>query len=101
MPDEQKQPAPGHQFGTTMRIDLSPEMIEAVRRRKGPSESKRRTQPMICIPKPRAVTATGGADFQQLLQNIYDAAIITDIDGAIAMVNVRANQFFLAEPGQL
>ena len=44
---------------------------------------------------------TGGVDFQQLFQNIYDAAIITDLNGAIVMVNVRANQFFLAEPGQL
>ncbi|MEQ1862502.1 MAG: SpoIIE family protein phosphatase [Chthoniobacteraceae bacterium] len=88
-------------LGTTMRIDLSPEMLEEARRGKPRSEGRRRTGPIITIPKPRAVAAAGGVDFQQLLQNIYDAAIITDLGGAIVMVNVRANQFFLAAPGQL
>jgi PAS domain S-box-containing protein len=102
MDPEPKEPAaPTNPFGTTMRIDLSPEKLEEVRRGKSRLEARRRTGPIITIPKPRAVTVTGGMDFEQLFQNIYDAAIITDLNGEIVRVNVRATQFFIAEPGQL
>jgi PAS domain S-box-containing protein len=84
-----------------MRIDLSPEKLEEVKRGLAGAAARPRTGPIPTLPKPRVVTATGGVDFQQLLQNIYDAAIITDLHGSIVMVNVRTNQFFLAEPGQL
>lgn len=102
MNPEPKEPAvPSNPFGTTMRIDLSPEKLAEVKRGTARLESRRRTGPIITIPKPRAVTVSGGLDFQQLFQNIYDAAIITDLLGEITSVNVRANQFFNAEPGQL
>ena len=102
MHPEPKEPAaPTNPFGTTMRIDLSPEKLEEMQRGKSRLEARRRTGPIITIPKPRAITPTGGVDFQQLFQNIYDAAIITDLNGEIVRVNVRANQFFIAEPGQL
>ncbi len=102
MPHEPTEPAaPNYPFGTTMRIDLSPERVEEAKRGKARSEERRPTQPMISLPKPRTAAASGSIDFQQLLQNIYDAAIITDLSGEVVMVNVRANQFFLAEPGQL
>jgi PAS domain S-box-containing protein len=95
-------PHPTSPFGTTMRIDLSPEMLEEAKRPKGKTEGRRRTQPLIRIPQPRAMVARpGSVDFQQLLQNIYDAGLVTELDGEIVMVNLRANQFFLAEPGQL
>lgn len=77
------------QFGTTMRIEIAPELLRQSRRPGHP-------------PIPRMpVSLPGGAEFQQLLHNIYDAVLITDMAGEIAMANVRANQFFLAEPGQL
>jgi sigma-B regulation protein RsbU (phosphoserine phosphatase) len=93
-------PASANPLGTTMRIDLSPEMLEEAKRGKSRIEGRRKTGPIITIPKPRAVAPSGGVDFQQLFQNIYDAAIITDLNGEIVMVNVRANQFFLTTPGQ-
>ena len=99
--DPQESAGPSHPFGTTMRIDLSPEKLDEVKRGKPKPDARRRTGPIITIPKPRAVTATGGVDFQQLLQNIYDAAFITDMNGEIEMVNARASQFFLAEPAGL
>src|SRR4051812_7014316 len=101
MNPEPKEPAaPTIPLGTTMRIDLSPEKLEEVKRRTSRMEGRPRTGPIIMV-KPRAVALTGGADFQQLFQNIYDAAIITDLNGEIVSVNVRANQFFVAKPGQL
>ena len=84
-----------------MRIDLSPEMLEEARRSKAVPGSRRRTGPIITLPKPRALAPAGGVDFQQLFQNIYDAAVITELTGEIVMANVRANQFFLTDPGQL
>jgi sigma-B regulation protein RsbU (phosphoserine phosphatase) len=96
MPNESKESAPS----TTMRIDLSPEALEEARKGKSAAEGRRKSGPIPLATEPRAVTG-GGLDFQQLLQNIYDAAIITDLSGVIAQVNVRANQFFGAEPGQL
>src|SRR4051794_35648420 len=102
MDPEPKEPAaPTNPLGTTMRIDLSPEKLAEVKRRTSRMEPRTRTGPIITVPKPRAVALTGGVDFQQLFQNIYDAAIITDLQGEIVRVNVRANQFFIAEPGQL
>ncbi len=84
-----------------MRIDLSPEMIEQAKGGKVRSDAPHRPQPII-IPKAHTdVAPMGGVDFQQLLHNIYDAALITDLEGGIVMANIRANQFFLAEPGQL
>jgi len=99
MTNEPKDPTPSaaNPLGTTMRIDL--EAIEEARR-KAQAEPRRRSGP-IALPKGVVATAAGGVDFQQLLQSIYDAAIITDLNGRILMVNVRANQFFLAAPGQL
>lgn len=99
-PEPQEPPASLNPLGSTMRIDLSPEAIEEAKRGKQRAESRRRSGP-INILQPRAVAPAGGVDFQQLLQNIYDAAVITDLDGSITMVNVRANQFFGAQPGQL
>lgn len=84
-------PNPGAaQFGTTMRIEIAPELLDK-QRKSGPLQ--RQLKPSVSVP--------GGVDFQQLLQNIYDAVLITDLTGGIVMVNQRASQFFLAQPGQL
>lgn len=73
-----------------MRIEIAPELLA---KRKADAQSR---------PQPRTpVSVPGGVDFQQLLQNIYDAVLITDMAGEISMVNLRANQFFFAEASQL
>src|SRR4051812_48945987 len=89
-------------FGTTMRINISPEMLDASKRGKVASGQIRGMQPVVRVAKSRAEpTPQSSIDFLQLFQNIYDAALITDLTGEILMANIRANQFFLAEPGQL
>jgi PAS domain S-box-containing protein len=87
--------------GVTMRIDLSPELLEEAKRGKAALEGRRKTGPISTTAKPRVPSVAGGVDFQQLFQNIYDAVLITDMAGEVVMANVRANQFFLAEPGKL
>jgi sigma-B regulation protein RsbU (phosphoserine phosphatase) len=91
------------QFGTTMRIDLSPELLEdALHGKRKTANLRKKSQPMIRIPKARSeVAAAGGPDFHQLLQNIYDAAFVTETNGEIVLANLRANHFFKAEPGEL
>ncbi len=76
-------------FSATMRIELPHELTqedEAGRKAGG--------KKIIRIPRSGGRTLTGTPDFQALLQNIYDAVLITDPNGQIANVNTRAIQFF-------
>ncbi len=83
-------------FSSTMRIDLTPGGSPP-----SPSTDES-SQPQP--PPPRRVVdrreTLGGADFQQLLQSVYDAAIITDIDGHVISGNERAVQFFKYDVAQ-
>lgn len=102
MSNEQNDPATSASApGVTMRIDLSPDLLEEAkrgRRKTGPIGTAPAASP---TPKLRPSAVTGGIDFQQLFQNIYDAVLITDMNGEVMLANVRANQFFGASPGQL
>ena len=86
-------------LGTTMRIEINPEALSEAKAGKTRSSSQgpvlRETKPSV------TVSPLGGIHFQQLLQNIYDAVFVTERTGEVLVANIRANQFFLAEPGQL
>ncbi len=80
-------------FSTTMRIDITAHMPDS-----SEIQVSRRTQP-IRLPssKPPSKIETqiiGGKDFHELLQNLYDGAIVTRLDGTIISANVRALCFF-------
>ena len=85
-------------FSSTMRIDLTPGGAAP------PQPGGSTPPPPEQAPKPpRRVSqreSVGGDDFQQLLESVYDAAIITDIDGHIISGNERAVQFFQYEMSQ-
>jgi sigma-B regulation protein RsbU (phosphoserine phosphatase) len=75
----------------TMRIDLTPDIAPD---KIGPKSSSTSRRPTIRITKAKADTGlVGDSDFQQLLQNVYDGAIIADYQGRIVDVNVRLCQF--------
>ena len=75
----------------TMRIDLTPDILPDKIGSKFSTASRR---PTIRITKAKADTSlVGDSDFQQLLQNVYDGAVITDYQGRIVYVNVRLCQF--------
>lgn len=75
----------------TMRIDLTPDILPD---KMGPITAKASRRPTIRITKAKADTSlVGDSDFQQLLQNVYDGAVITDYQGRIVDVNVRLCQF--------
>ena len=103
MPPSSKTPDPSpNRLGTTMRIEISPEVLHEAKRGKGRPIAGVPIQPIIKDSRP-SVTATplGGLHFQQLLQNVYDAVLIIERSGQVLAANIRANQFFLAEPDQL
>ncbi len=87
---------PGQGFHTTMRIDIAPQLREAAApaQPKAPVMIGRPHPTVIRIPARRGdVVAIGGPDFQELLQHIYDAVIVTTLDGRIVNANFRALQF--------
>jgi sigma-B regulation protein RsbU (phosphoserine phosphatase) len=74
----------------TMRIDLTPDLLED--KNIGKVAAPRR--PTIRVTKAKASgSMVGDSDFQQLLQNVYDGAVITDYSGRIVDANVRLSQF--------
>ncbi len=102
MPDES--PSQGNSssnpFGVTMRIVLPTEAADHPKS----SVGTRVTAPAAPgrTPSVRATAVPqSGADFLQLLHNLYDAAFITDMAGDILMSNPRADHAFQVEPGQL
>lgn len=85
-----------------MRLEIEPEAKGETRREPAHKDSIDQPQRVIHLPKPpTSRILPPNEDFQQLLENIYDGALITKIDGTIVKTNLRTQQFFLAEPMQL
>lgn len=94
---------PKENLSQTMRIDLIPDVPSE------PKEGGGRKQVVVSTATRRVKRAVvpGQAPqaheskFQQLLQSIYDAALITDISGQIIDSNARAVEFLLYEKDAL
>ncbi|HAL91635.1 MAG TPA: hypothetical protein DCM68_01260 [Verrucomicrobia bacterium] len=98
------------QSQATMRIDITPAMLEQLqqapvpgaRRPAGQVVSPRPSGPgVIRIPAGPAARPPAGEEFQTLLQSIYDAVFITTPQGGITSANVRAEQFFAGSRPEL
>jgi PAS domain S-box-containing protein len=93
VPDKKK-------LAQTMRIDLIPDVTEK------PAAGKKRRM-VITSPtrtrRAKANTAQLDTDsrYNELLQSVYDAALICDLDGNIVDVNARAIEFLLYKRGDL
>lgn len=91
---------PSRESSRTMRIDLTPDMLGEKIAGHATAAGPRR--PTIRITKAKSSTsAIGDSDFQQLLQNVYDGAVITDYTGRIVDSNVRVSQFLGYEHDEL
>jgi len=100
--EKENLPESGHsalsrESSRTMRIDLTPDLLED--KKLGRVTTPRR--PTIRITKAKSEHTVGDSDFQQLLQNVYDGAIITDYAGRIVDANVRLSQFIGFEHNEL
>lgn len=77
----------------TMHIDIPPDFAEEMqnvgrrmRRRVTPSPARAANH--------QGLKPVGDSDFQHLFQNVYDAAVITDLSGTVMDANIRATDFF-------
>jgi sigma-B regulation protein RsbU (phosphoserine phosphatase) len=93
---------PKGELSRTMRIDLTAEALQQAPGRQAVGVPARPRRPIIRITKPKTVTGqVGDSDFQQLLQNVYDGAVITDLAGQIVETNLRLSQFVGYEHDEL
>lgn len=100
MQPEEKAETP-ESFSSTMRIDITPHLKEQLGTF-GPAVAPRKPGKItIRIPRKPGEGELGSPDFQEFLQNVYDATLITDLQGRIATVNPRAIQFFRADRSEL
>jgi PAS domain S-box-containing protein len=77
-----------------MRIDISPDLKETVRRHDEKRGIMPRPEAPPTIPdKPASHSAIGDTNFQELFQSVYDGAIITTLAGQIVDANTRAVDF--------
>src|SRR5450756_605683 len=74
----------------TMRLEIPPEALEGSLPQHTPASA---AKPIRVRTVKEAPVRLGGTEFQQLLQNVYDAALITDLQGHIEDANIRAAQF--------
>jgi len=78
-------------LSSTMRIDITPESLADMTAEK----AERRIITRKFKGTSAAETWSADPNFQELFQSVYDAAIITDMDGNIISANIRACGFFL------
>lgn len=95
-------PEPKGELSRTMRIDLTAEAIQQATGLPAAGTHARPRHPIIRITKPKTASSqVGDSDFQQLLQNVYDGAVITDLTGQIIETNLRMCQFVGYEHDEL
>ncbi|MGQ9663413.1 MAG: hypothetical protein ACUVWX_13900, partial [Kiritimatiellia bacterium] len=79
----------GKKFSKTMRIDLIPDLSQEVAEGK---KARILISPSLLEAgegrKPEKFK--GGTNYQQLLQSLYDAALVCDMAGTMVDVNARA-----------
>lgn len=88
MPDD-------NEFSSTMRIDIPPDLLKDTGEAAKLDTSKLRIRPTTQRISRAAKAEAGQSKYEQLLQSIYDAAVITDLQGHIVDSNIRATEFLL------
>ena len=84
-------------YGTTMRIDISPEMLRDLRpAARGEVKPGNDLSGVIRLSarKPVPPPAPSRGDFQSLLQSLYDALLLATPEGRVVGANERAERFF-------
>lgn len=89
-------------FSSTVRIELSPDQLDALK--SGAPKFKRSGRKLVRVrPAQQAPVVNGVVDAQslQVLDSVYDAALLTELSGAIRHANERAQNFFLYDENEL
>jgi PAS domain S-box-containing protein len=90
----------------TMRIDLIPDSpskpLPGRKKRYVIARTpKRESQEVVPAPAPAPPREAQSTRYQELLQSLYDAAVITDLSGQIVDANIRALEFLHYERNEL
>ena len=78
----------------TARIDLPPALKDKIAAFKKTERVTAPTLPFLPQPVPQ-VKPPGDSNYQELLHNVYDAVLVTDMEGKIIDTNARAMEFLL------
>ena len=82
------------EFSSTMRIDIPPDLLaDQIQKAPRLETAKIRVRPNLSKTGRISAVASPDSKYDQLLQSIYDAALITDLSGRIVDGNVRAVEF--------
>ncbi len=83
--------------GKTMRIDIHPDFLGQRLARKKSAVTANLADSTTIIARKMQGHPEFAPEFEQLLQSIYDAVLVTDIKGRILVFNSRALDFFLLD----
>jgi PAS domain S-box-containing protein len=83
------------QQSTTIRIEIPPESIPSQVKGR-PVFNVARANAQAAAKPSKSESTAGESKYQQLLQSVYDAVLITDLQGRIFDVNHRAEEFLLS-----
>lgn len=87
MPEEKE-------FSSTMRIDIPPDLLtDQSQIAQRLETAKIRVRPTLSKTGKISAVSSPDSRYDQLLQSIYDAALITDLNGRIIDSNIRAVEF--------
>jgi PAS domain S-box-containing protein len=87
MPEEKE-------FSSTMRIDIPPDLLaDQIQKAPRLETAKIRVRPSLSKTGRISAVASPDSRYDQLLQSIYDAALITDLNGKIVDSNIRSVEF--------
>ena len=90
------------EFSSTMRIDIPPDLIQKNDPKTVRLETRRLSPTRkVVIKIPRGEGASQESKYQQLLQSIYDAVLVTDLRGHIVDSNLRASEFLMFSGDEL
>jgi PAS domain S-box-containing protein len=77
----------------TMRIDIPPDLREEMRHVGRHTRRRVMSTPAPSRASEKEHSPIGDSDFQELFQNVYDGALMTDLNGIILDANLRAEDF--------
>lgn len=87
----------GDSAGKTMRIDIHPDFLGQSLARKKSAVTTNLTDSTKIIARKVKGHVSFAQEFDQLLESIYDAVMITDVNGRILVFNSRALDFFILD----
>jgi len=88
-------------FRSTMRIDLTPELLKKLGVSQEQATRSIRRRPRVVSSRAREGRRGKGSRFHELLDSVYDGVLICELSGRVVEANARASELFLYEREEL